>query len=35
VIGEIAAGLVLGPSAFGAIFPAAFARVFPRTALPL
>jgi len=34
VIGEIAAGILLGPSAFGALFPGAFARVFPAESLP-
>jgi Kef-type K+ transport system membrane component KefB len=33
VIGEIAAGIVLGPSAFGALFPGAFARVFPADSI--
>lgn len=33
VVGEIAAGLLLGPSAFGALFPEAFAAIF-RPPLP-
>jgi Kef-type K+ transport system membrane component KefB len=31
VIGEISAGLVVGPSVFGALFPEAHAEVFPET----
>jgi Kef-type K+ transport system membrane component KefB len=34
VIGEIAAGLLLGPSFFGWIAPALFARLFPEASLP-
>src|SRR4051812_41866116 len=34
VIGEMFAGLLLGPSCFGAAFPAAFAAVFPAASLP-
>ena len=35
VIGEIAAGILLGPSAFGAFAPDAFARVFPASSMPM
>lgn len=34
VIGEIAAGILLGPSAFGALAPDWFARVFPAASIP-
>lgn len=34
VIGEIAAGIVLGPSLFGAVAPDAFAAIFPPASLP-
>ena len=34
VIGEIAAGIFLGPSLFGALAPDMFARVFPATSIP-
>ena len=34
VIGEIAAGILLGPSAFGHFAPDAFARVFPAASIP-
>jgi Kef-type K+ transport system membrane component KefB len=34
VIGEILAGLVLGPSLLGALFPGIEARLFPASALP-
>lgn len=34
VIGEIAAGIVLGPSVFGHVAPDAFARVFPAESIP-
>jgi Kef-type K+ transport system membrane component KefB len=34
VIGEIAAGIFLGPSLFGAIAPDAFATVFPANSIP-
>jgi Kef-type K+ transport system membrane component KefB len=33
VVGEMVAGLLLGPSVFGAAFPALFARVFPQESL--
>lgn len=33
VVGEMVAGIVLGPSVLGALFPSAFARVFPSSAL--
>lgn len=33
VIGEIAAGILLGPSAFGRLAPEAFARVFPSESI--
>src|SRR5262245_61524552 len=32
VVGELAAGIVAGPSVFGHFFPAAFAAVFPHEA---
>ncbi len=35
VIGEIAAGILLGPSAFGWLAPDLFARVFPPESLPV
>ena len=35
VIGEMAAGIALGPSLFGAIAPGTFAWVFPPESLPL
>jgi Kef-type K+ transport system membrane component KefB len=34
VVGEMVAGIVLGPSFFGREFPAAFNYVFPATAIP-
>lgn len=34
VIGEIAAGILLGPSLFGAVAPGAFAAVFPADSIP-
>ncbi len=34
VIGEIAAGIILGPSLFGALAPGAFAAVFPAVSIP-
>ncbi|MGZ8781171.1 MAG: cation:proton antiporter domain-containing protein, partial [Thermoanaerobaculia bacterium] len=34
VIGEIAAGIFLGPSLFGAVAPDAFAAVFPASSIP-
>ena len=34
VIGEIAAGILLGPSLFGTIAPKAFATVFPASGMP-
>jgi Kef-type K+ transport system membrane component KefB len=34
VVGEIAAGLVLGPSALGALWPGGFALLFPAEAQP-
>src|SRR5881398_1943257 len=34
VIGEILAGLALGPSLFGALFPGFKAQIFPVSALP-
>lgn len=34
VIGEIAAGILLGPSLFGAVAPGAFAAVFPAASIP-
>ena len=34
VIGEIAAGILLGPSAFGALAPDAFAQLFPSGSVP-
>ena len=34
VMGEMVAGIVLGPSLFGAIFPSAFARIFPPSSVP-
>lgn len=35
VIGEIAAGIVLGPSLFGRLFPGMFQALFPTTSLEL
>src|SRR5262245_27436047 len=35
VIGEMAAGIALGPSLFGAVAPGTFAWVFPAESLPL
>ena len=35
VIGEIAAGILLGPSLFGALAPGAFATVFPASGMPV
>jgi Kef-type K+ transport system membrane component KefB len=34
VVGEVTAGILLGPSAFGALFPATFARIFPPESIP-
>ncbi len=34
VVGEIAAGILLGPSAFGYFAPGTFARVFPADSIP-
>ncbi len=34
VIGEIAAGILLGPSLFGQVAPGAFAYVFPASSIP-
>jgi Kef-type K+ transport system membrane component KefB len=34
VVGEMAAGIILGPSLLGTIFPGIFARVFPASSLP-
>jgi Kef-type K+ transport system membrane component KefB len=34
VVGEMTAGIVLGPSLFGRFFPSAFAYVFPLSTLP-
>ncbi|HET8773050.1 MAG TPA: cation:proton antiporter [Thermoanaerobaculia bacterium] len=34
VIGEIAAGIILGPSLFGVIAPGGFAAVFPAASIP-
>ncbi len=34
VVGEMTAGIVLGPSLFGRFFPGAFAYVFPSSSLP-
>jgi Kef-type K+ transport system membrane component KefB len=34
VVGEMTAGIVLGPSLFGRFFPDAFAHVFPSSSLP-
>jgi Kef-type K+ transport system membrane component KefB len=34
VVGEIAAGIFLGPSLFGALAPDAFARIFPPASIP-
>ncbi len=34
VIGEIAAGVVLGPSLLGRLAPAAFAALFPASSIP-
>jgi Kef-type K+ transport system membrane component KefB len=34
VVGEMAAGIALGPSLFGRFFPGAFAYVFPSSSLP-
>src|SRR5438477_30210 len=33
VVGEMMAGIVLGPSLFGHFFPAAFAHIFPASSL--
>jgi Kef-type K+ transport system membrane component KefB len=35
VIGELAAGILLGPSALGALAPAAFAALFPASSIPV
>jgi len=34
VVGEMTAGIVLGPSLFGRFFPATFAHVFPPSSMP-
>jgi Kef-type K+ transport system membrane component KefB len=34
VIGEITAGILLGPSALGALAPETFARLFPSESIP-
>jgi Kef-type K+ transport system membrane component KefB len=34
VVGEMTAGIVLGPSLFGRFFPVAFAHVFPSSSMP-
>ena len=34
VVGEMIAGIVLGPSLFGRLFPGAFGYVFPSSTLP-
>jgi Kef-type K+ transport system membrane component KefB len=34
VVGEMAAGIILGPSLFGRFFPEAFAFVFPASSMP-
>lgn len=34
VVGEMAAGIVLGPSLLGTVFPGIFARVFPASSVP-
>ncbi len=34
VVGEMTAGIILGPSLFGRFFPGAFAFVFPSSSLP-
>src|ERR1700720_781983 len=34
VVGEMTAGIVLGPSLFGRFFPAAFVYVFPSSIMP-
>ena len=34
VVGEMTAGIILGPSLFGRFFPGAFAQVFPASSLP-
>jgi Kef-type K+ transport system membrane component KefB len=34
VVGEMIAGIVLGPSLFGRLFPGAFGHVFPSSTLP-
>jgi Kef-type K+ transport system membrane component KefB len=35
VVGEMTAGIILGPSLLGRFFPAAFAYVFPSSSLPV
>lgn len=35
VVGEMTAGIILGPSLFGRFFPGAFAYVFPSSCLPV
>jgi len=35
VVGEMTAGIVLGPSLLGRFFPAAFANIFPSDSLPV
>ena len=34
VVGEMVAGILLGPSVFGSFFPTAFNRIFPAAAMP-
>jgi Kef-type K+ transport system membrane component KefB len=35
VVGEMTAGIILGPSLFGRFFPGAFAHIFPLSSLPV
>ena len=35
VVGEMTAGIILGPSFFGRFFPGAFAYIFPSSSLPV
>src|SRR6266699_2387629 len=35
VVGEMVAGIVLGPSVFGHFFPIVFARVFPTSSIAM
>ena len=32
IVGEILAGILLGPTVFGALFPGTFSAIFPATA---